>query len=72
MKWYSLNEKVPKRGEKLILVEGNGSRVSANFIYDSEFYDSDEDLEREVWGAEKRLYSRWGYMDEFLKEVFGE
>lgn len=70
MKWYSLEEKVPNRGDRIILVEKEGNLICPNFIYDSEFYERDEDLEKEVWQFEKGIFSKWGYMDDFLNEIF--
>ena len=75
MKWYKTEEKIPNRGDRIMLVGNKYSEhdVMANFIFDVDFYDSDKatrkHLEEYTWPWAKERFQYWGYMDDFIKEV---
>lgn len=71
MKWYKTEEKIPNRGDRIMLV-GNKyyeHDVTANLIYDMDFFHDLQTLEEYVWEPVKRRYQYWCYMDDFIKEV---
>ena len=73
MKWYKTEEKIPNRGDRIMLV-GNKyyeHDVTANLIYDMDFFRDLQTLEKYVWEPAKRRYQYWCYMDDFMKEVMG-
>ena len=71
IQWYKTEEKVPERGDRIMLV-GNKyyeHDVTANLIYDMDFFRDLQTLEEYAWEPAKRRYQYWCYMDDFMKEV---